>query len=73
MKWILTIALGADLRELRARLSELGVEISADARVIPLDDREGCVQASGPANLPSHLDLDEIVTKVSPDSDMDYA
>lgn len=73
MKWILTIALGTDLQDLRARLLQLGVEISADARVIPLDDSEGCVQASGPANLSSHLELDEIVKKVSPDSEMDYA
>ena len=73
MNWILTIALGADLGDLQEKLSELGVEIGVDARVIPLDDTEGCVQVSGPANLPSHLELDEIVKKVSPDSEMDYA
>ena len=70
MKWLVTFVKGIDHGKVRKLLEELGSEIPAGARFIPLGDDEETIEVEGPARLPQLARENENILNVYPSSTM---
>ena len=70
MKWLVTIPVGLDIKQLQAKLAALGCSADKDLEPIPLDNSEQVIEVEGPRDLPKRAAAEHEILKVSPSSDL---
>lgn len=70
MRWLVTLAAGADLRRAADELKKMGYQTIEGRKPIVMDEGDVVLQIEGPASLPKDAKRVDGVVKVSPSSEM---